>query len=94
MTLLSSTLEGGLVTPSKAEQGRAPDRDSQVDIFIESLYYCGQYGKCLVWLESAFHVAYSQYRAAAAVVPTRRFKSNSFLLSRKIFHTITGLVVR
>ena len=54
----------------------------------------GQYGKCLVWLESAFHVAYSQYREAAAVVPTRRFKSNSFLLSRKIFHTITGLVVR
>ena len=58
--LLSETLEKqnkSLLTPSR-ECSKTPDRESQIDIYIESLYHCGQFEKCLRWLELAFHTEY------------------------------------
>ena len=48
-----------VVTPSK-EGGKTPDRESQIDIYIESLYHTQRYGRCLRWLEAAFHSEYAK----------------------------------
>ena len=55
VTLLSETLDNStIMTPSK-DCSKTPNKETQIDIFIESLYYCKQYEKCLVWLEAAFN---------------------------------------
>eukprot|EP00090_Calanus_glacialis_P013101 TRINITY_DN21726_c0_g1_i3.p1 TRINITY_DN21726_c0_g1~~TRINITY_DN21726_c0_g1_i3.p1 ORF type:complete len:2006 (+),score=827.87 TRINITY_DN21726_c0_g1_i3:94-6111(+) len=55
VTLLSETLDNSsIMTPSK-DCSKTPNKETQIDIFIESLYYCKQYQRCLVWLEAAFN---------------------------------------
>jgi len=58
--LLSETLERdtkSMMTPNK-DCSKTLDRESQIDIYIESLYHCGLFEKCLSWLEAAFHAEY------------------------------------
>jgi len=55
VNLLSETLDNStIMTPSK-DCSKTPNKETQIDIFIESLYYCKHYEKCLVWLEAAFN---------------------------------------
>jgi tetratricopeptide (TPR) repeat protein len=48
--LLSATLEsaGTQFTPGK-DLSRAPNRETQIDILIESLFHVGQYVRCIKW---------------------------------------------
>ena len=62
VVLLAETLDKDMrqtsvVTPSK-DAGKTPDRESQMDIYIESLYHCREYERCLRWLEEAFNGEY------------------------------------
>jgi len=74
--LLLETLEKpGLVTPKDKDGGKAPDREGQIDILIESLYKIGDYEQCLKWTESALN---TQFKAVThdpetneSVVPTK-----------------------
>ena len=60
VNLLSETLDkdtSSMLTPSK-DCSKTPDRESQIDIYIESLFHCQQYSKCLRWLEIAFNTEF------------------------------------
>jgi len=56
VTLLSATLDScSSFTPSKESAARTPDRESQIDIYVESLFHTGAWARCLKWAEAGFH---------------------------------------
>ena len=60
VNLLAETLDKdtkSIMTPSK-DCSKTPDRESQIDIYIESLFHCGSYEKCLRWIEIAFNTQF------------------------------------
>ena len=72
--LLTETLDKdnkSIMTPSK-DCSKTPDRESQIDIYIESLYHCSKFESCLRWLETAFNTEYMKITnrvASANVAP-------------------------
>ena len=61
VALLGATLENcHSFTPSKESLARTPDRESQIDIYIESLFHTGHFAKCLKWAEIGLHLYYQR----------------------------------
>jgi len=58
VTLLLGTLESTCFTPSK-ETSRVPDKETQIDILVESLFHEGMYVKCLKWTTIALSSTWS-----------------------------------
>ena len=59
VTLLLGTLESTCFTPSK-ETSRMPDKETQIDILVESLFHVGMYVKCLKWAIIALSSTWNQ----------------------------------
>ena len=79
VNLLSETLDKdtkSILTPSK-DCSKTPDRESQIDIYIESLYHCGAYEKCLRWLEIAFNTEFLKINSRVAASKTDIYEAES-----------------
>jgi len=59
VTLLLKTFESTSFTPSK-ETSRAPNKETQIDILIESLFYVEQYVKCIKYAVPALSSTLSE----------------------------------
>ena len=62
--LVLGTLESNKFTPTK-ETSRVPDRETQIDILIESLLHTERYGKCIEWSTTALASSLHQMLAVA-----------------------------
>lgn len=84
VTLLLGTFESTNFTPSK-EASKAPNKETQIDILIESLFHVGMYVKCIKWCTLAVSNSIAQFHASSE---TRRFTQHEWTVIEAYLTTV------
>ena len=90
--LLLKTLESTCVTPGK-ETSRTPDKETQIDILIESLFHVDMYVKCLKWCTYALCSTFAKMIVDSETGDSKKLTPHCWMVIDSYLQTIESCLL-